>query len=134
MVPSMKDIGPERTPLNKVSGTITVPASLWNIFRKDIMSENFNQLGMSVEQLMDMVRDNIVPNDNSSYQVTYTNKPKDHFIEVSIERVATVEGVENQVVANLNFGHSVMSTAHGAFDLETSWINQTLYPPGEVDA
>jgi hypothetical protein len=98
------------------------------------MTPNFNQLGMNVEQLMDMVRLNLIPSDNTSYQVTYTNKPKDHFLEVSIEKVTPVEGAENQVVANLNIGHALMSTTSGAFDLETTWINQTLYPPGEVDA
>lgn len=94
----------------------------------------FSQLGMSVEQLMDTVKSNFLPSDTRSFQVTYTNKPAEHFIEVSIESISQVEGAENQVVANLNFGHTIMSTGQGAFDLEDSWVTVITYPPGEVNA
>ena len=124
-----------RTSICNVSGTIVFDKKSWNSLRRALfMSEDFNQMGMSVEQLMDVIRMNIIPTDEHSYQVSYTNKPKDHFIEVSVERITQIEGVENQVVANINIGHTVMSTGQGAFSLEASWINTTVYPPGGVDA
>lgn len=111
---SMKDINPES--------------------RRTTMPIEFNQVGITVEQLMDTVRENLIPDDDSSYQVTYTNKPKSGFVEVSVEKISPVEGVENQVVASMNVGYAIMSTGKGAFDLECYWITQVTYPPGEINA
>lgn len=95
---------------------------------------DFNQMGITVDQLMNIVKQNVIPDDGEAYQVTYVNKPSGHLVEVSIEKIVPAEGAENQVVATFNIGHAIMQTDQGAFSLEEYWVNVTTYPPGEINA
>ena len=82
---------------------------------------------------MNIVKQNVIPDDGEAYEVRYVNKPKEALVEVTVEKINPT-GTENQVVATFNIGHAIMQTDQGAFSLEDYWVNVTTYPPGEINA
>ena len=96
--------------------------------------ETFNPMGISMQRLMDIVRNDFVPDDDKTYIARFDNKSKEKYVAVSIEQVATIEGAQNKIVSSMSVGYDILNTDVGAFDLQETWNVTIVYPPGEVDA